>query len=121
MMFCNVSACMQFVKGGKLRALASTGSKPSPAVPDLPTMAAAGLPGFEVIGFFGVLAPAKTPPEVVERLNGVLVKVLARPDIKQLFASQALEPGAMSASQFADYIKVEKGRWGKLIQEAGIK
>jgi tripartite-type tricarboxylate transporter receptor subunit TctC len=120
-MFSNVSASSQFVKSGKLRALASTGLKPSPAVPDLPTMAASGLPGFEVVGFFGILAPAKTPVQVVNRLNAEFVKVLARPDIKQLFASQALEPGTMSASQFADYVKVEKGRWGKLIQEAGIK
>jgi tripartite-type tricarboxylate transporter receptor subunit TctC len=120
-MFGNVSACNTFVKGGKLRALASTGLKPSPAVPDLPTMAASGLPGFEVVGFFGVLAPANTPRDIVSRLNTEIVKVLARPDLKQLFASQALEPGSMSASEFADYVKVEKGRWGKLIQEAGIK
>ena len=120
-MFCNVSACSAFVKAGKLRALASTGLKPSPAVPDLPTMAASGMPGFEVVGFFGVLAPANTPRDIVNRLNVEIVKVLARPDLKQLFASQALEPGSMSASEFADYVKVEKGRWGKLIQEAGIK
>lgn len=121
LMFCNVSACSGYVKGGKLRALASTGLKPSPAVPELPTMAAAGVPGFEVVGFFGVLAPAKTPADVVSRLNAEIVKVLARADIKQLFASQALEPSAMSASQFAEYVKGEVGRWGKLIQEAGIK
>ena len=120
-MFSNVSASSQFVKSGKLRALASTGLKPSPAVPDLPTMAGSGLPGFEVVGFFGILTPANTPREVVNRLNAEIVKVLARPDIKQLFASQALEPGAMSASEFSEYVKTEKGRWGKLIQEAGIK
>lgn len=120
-MFSNVSASLQYVKGGKLRALASTGLKPSPAVPDLPTMAAAGLPGFEVVGFFGILAPAKTPQQVVNRLNAEIVKVLARPEVKQLYASLALESSAMSAPQFADYIKGERVRWGKLIQEAGIK
>jgi tripartite-type tricarboxylate transporter receptor subunit TctC len=120
-MFSNVSASLPFVKSGKLRALASTGLKPSPAVPDLPTMAASGLPGFEVVGFFGILAPAKTPRDVVERLNAEIVKVLGRSDIKQLFASLALEPANMSASQFTEYVKTEKGRWGKLIQEAGIK
>lgn len=120
-MFSNVSASSQFVKAGKLRALASTGLKRSPAVPDLPTMAESGLPGFEVVGFFAVLAPAKTPREVVTRLNGEIVKVLGRPDIKQLFTSLALEPGNMTAPQTADYIKGEVGRWGKLIQEAGIK
>jgi tripartite-type tricarboxylate transporter receptor subunit TctC len=120
-MFCNVSACSAFVKAGKLRALASTGLKPSPGVADLPTMAASGMPGFEVVGFFGVLAPANTPRDIVNRLNTEIVKILARPDLKQLFASQALEPGSMSAAEFADYVKTEKGRWGKLIQEAGIK
>lgn len=120
-MFCNVSACLTYVKGGKLRALASTGLKPSPAVPELPTMAAAGVPGFEVVGFFGVLAPARTPAEVVNRLNAEINKVLARADIKQLFASLALEPSAMSAAQFSDYVRNEVGRWGKLIREAGIK
>jgi tripartite-type tricarboxylate transporter receptor subunit TctC len=120
-MFSNVSASSQFVKSGKLRALASTGLKRSPAVPDLPTMAESGLPGFEVVGFFAVLAPAKTPREVVTRLNSEIVKVLGRQDIKQLFASLALEPSSMTAPQTAEYVKAEVGRWGKLIQDAGIK
>ncbi len=119
-MFSNVSASKGFVQAGKLRALAVTSLKPSPAVPGMPTMAESGLPGFEVVGFFGVLAPAATPRETVARLNGEIGKVLARPDIRERFASQALEPGNMTAEQFADYIKVEVGRWGKLIRDAGI-
>ena len=120
-MFTNVTASLGFVKAGKLRALASTGLKPTPAVPDLPTMAAAGLPGFEVLGIFAVLAPAGTPREIVERLNTEIVRALGRPDIKERFASQALDPAYLSAAQFAEYIKAEAGRWGKLIKEAGIK
>ena len=120
-MFSNVTASLAFVKAGKLRALASTGLKPSPAVPDLPTMAGAGLPGFEVLGIFAVLAPVGTPREIVERLNTEIVKVLGRPDIKERFASQALDPAYLSAAQFSEYIKAEAGRWGKLIKEAGIK
>ena len=120
-MFSNVTASLAFVKAGKLRALASTGLKPSPAVPDLPTMAAAGLPGFEVLGIFAVLAPAGTSREIVERLNTEIVKVLRRPDIKERFAAQALDPAYLSTAQFSDYIKAEAGRWGKLIKEAGIK
>ena len=121
LMFSNVTASLAFVKAGKLRALASTGLKPSPAVADLPTMAAAGLPGFEVLGIFAVLAPAGTSREIVERLNTEIVKVLRRPDIKERFAAQALDPAYLSAAQFSDYIKAEAGRWGKLIKEAGIK
>jgi tripartite-type tricarboxylate transporter receptor subunit TctC len=121
LMFCNVSACLGYIKGGKLRALATTGLKKSPAMPELPTVAESGVPGFEVVGFFAVLAPAKTPAEIVNRLNADIVKILGRADIRQLFASQALEPTALTAPQTADYIKGEVGRWGKLIQEAGIK
>lgn len=120
-MFSNVTASLSFVKAGKLRALAMTGLRPSPAVPGMPTMAEMGLPGFEVVGFFGVLAPAATPREVVARLNREVVKVLARPDIRERFAAQALEPSDKTAEQFAEYIKGEVGRWGKLIDEAGIR
>ena len=120
-MFSNVTASLAFVKAGKLRALASTGLQPSPAVPDLPTMAASGLPGFDVVGFFGVLSPAATQRDVVERLNTEIVKVLGRADIKERFASQALDPAYLSAAKFSEYLKVEAGRWGKLIKEAGIK
>ena len=121
LMFTNVTASLAFVQAGKLRALASTSLQPSPAMPNLPTMAAAGLPGFDVVGFFGMLAPANTPREVVERLNTEIVKVLGRPEIRERFASQALDPANMSAAKFSEYLKVEAGRWGKLIKEAGIK
>jgi len=120
-MFSNVTASLSFVKAGKLRALAVTGLKPSPAVPGMPTMAEMGLPGFEVVGFFGVLAPAATPRDVVARLNREIIKVLARPDIRERFAAQALEPADTTPEQFAAYIKGEVGRWGKLIKEAGIR
>jgi tripartite-type tricarboxylate transporter receptor subunit TctC len=119
-MFCNVSACHNFVQAGRLRALAVTSLKPSAAVPGMPPMAESGLPGFEVIGFWGVLAPANLPREVATRLSGEINKVLARPDIRERFASQALEPANTTPEQFGDFIKVEVGRWGKLIREAGI-
>ena len=119
-MFCNVSACFSFVKAGRLRALAVTSLKPTAAVPGMPTMAESGLPGFEVIGFWGVLGPAGLPREIAARLNGEINKVLARPDIRERFASQALDPANTTPEQFADFIKVEVGRWGKLIREAGI-
>ena len=83
--------------------------------------AESGLAGFEVIGFFGVLAPAATPRDVIARLNGEINKVLGRPDLREKFASQALDPVTRTPEQFTDYIKAEAGKWGKLIQEAGIK
>jgi tripartite-type tricarboxylate transporter receptor subunit TctC len=120
LMFSNVTAAQTLVDAGKLRAIAVTSLKPSPAVPGMPTMADAGLPGFEVVGFFGVLAPAATPRDVVARLNSDILKVLARRDITERFASQALEPGNLKPEQLAEYIKREVTKWGKLIREAGI-
>jgi tripartite-type tricarboxylate transporter receptor subunit TctC len=119
-MFSNVTASNAHVQAGKLRALAVTGLERTPAVPGVPTLSESGLPGFEVVGFFGVMAPAGTPPQLVARLNGEIAKVLARADTRERFAAQALEPGNMSAAQFADYIKAEAEKWGKLIKDAGI-
>ena len=119
-MFSNVTASIGHVRAGKMRTLAVTGLQRTPAVPGVATLAESGLPGFEVVGFFGVMAPAGTPREVVTRLNGEIGKVLARPDIRERFASQALDPGNMTAEQFGDYIKSAAGKWGKLIREARI-
>ena len=119
-MFSNVTASNPQVQAGKLRALAVTGLQRTPAVPGVPTMHESGLPGFEVVGFFGVMAPAATPRPVVTRLNSEIAKVLARADTRERFAAQALEPGSMSAEQYGDYIKAEAEKWGRLIREAGI-
>ena len=82
-------------------------------------MAESGLPGFEVVGFFGVMAPAGTPREIVTRLNAEIGKALARPDIRERFAAQALEPGNLTAEQFADYIKAEAATMGQADQGGG--
>jgi tripartite-type tricarboxylate transporter receptor subunit TctC len=119
-MFSNVTASNPHVKAGKLRALAVTGLQRTPTVPGVPTLSESGLPGFEVIGFFGVMAPAATPPAIVTRLNAEINKILARPDTRERFAAQALEPGNKTAAEFADYIKAEGEKWGKVIREAGI-
>ena len=116
----NVTASIAHVQSGKLRALAVTGTQPTPIVPGVATLAEAGLPGFEVVGFFGVMAPLATPREIVTQLNAEIGKVLARADIRERFASQALDPANRSAEQFGDYLKSEAGKWGKLIRDAGI-
>jgi len=120
LMFSNVTASIGHVQSGRMRVLAVTGLQRTPAVPGVATMAESGLPGFEVVGFFGVMAPAGTPREVVARLNGEIGKALARSDIRERFASQALEPGNQTAEQFGEYLKAAAGKWGKLIREAGI-
>jgi tripartite-type tricarboxylate transporter receptor subunit TctC len=119
-MFSNVTASNPHVQAGKLRALAVTGRSRTPAVPGVATLDESGLPGFEVVGFFGVMAPAGTPRAIVARLNGEIAKILARPETRERFATQALAPGRMNAEQYGDYIKSEAEKWGSLIREAGI-
>ncbi len=119
-MFSNVTASNPHVQAGKLRALAVTGLQRTPVVAGVPTMDESGLSGFEVVGFFGVMAPVGTPWAIVTRLNGEIAKVLARPETRERFAAQALEPGRMNAEQYGDYIKSEAEKWGRLIREAGI-
>jgi len=120
MMFSNITASLGYVQAGRLRVLAQTGLKRSPVVANVPTMAESGLPGFEIIGFFGVMAPAGTPREIVTRLNGELAKSMSRPDVREKFAAQALDPGTMTAEQYADFIKDQAVKFGKVIREAGI-
>jgi len=83
-------------------------------------LAESGLPGFEVIGFFGVMAPAGTTREIVARLNGELAKAMSRPDVREKYAAQALDAGTLAPDQYAAFIKEQAVRYGKIIREAGI-
>jgi tripartite-type tricarboxylate transporter receptor subunit TctC len=120
MMFSNITASLGYVQAGRLRMLAQTGLKRSPVVASVPTMAESGLPGFEIIGFFGVMAPAGTHREIVARLNGELAKAMSRPDVREKYAAQALDPGTLTAEQYAAFIKDQAVKFGKVIREAGI-
>ena len=120
LMFSNITASIAFVQAGRLRMIGQTGLKRSAVVPDVPTMDETGLPGFEMITFFGVMAPAGTPRDIVTRLNTELAKGMARPDIRKQFAAQALDPGALTADQYAEFIKTQGARFGRVIREAGI-
>lgn len=108
------------IKAGRLRALAISSAKRSPVAPDLPTVAEVGLSGFEVVGWFGWLAPAKTPVGIVDRLHTEIVKVLTMPDIRQRLLSQSTEPVGNSPAQFAAFIKSEHAKWGKVIRDANV-
>jgi tripartite-type tricarboxylate transporter receptor subunit TctC len=119
-MFSNITASLAFVQAGRLRALAQTGLKRSPVIPEVPTMAESGLPEFEVIGFFGVMAPAKTPREIVTRLNAELAKSMSRPDVRKQYASQALDAGTLSPDEYAAFIKDQAVKFGNIIRTAGI-
>jgi tripartite-type tricarboxylate transporter receptor subunit TctC len=120
MMFSNITASLAFVQAGRLRMIAQTGLKRSPVVPDVPTMDESGLKGFEIIGFFGVMAPAQTPRDIVTRLNAELGKAMARPDVRKQYAAQALDPGTLTAEQYAEFIKAQGAKFGKVIRDANI-
>jgi tripartite-type tricarboxylate transporter receptor subunit TctC len=120
MMFSNITASINYVKAGRLRMLAQTGLKRSPVVAEVPTMDESGLPGFEVIGFFGVMAPAATSREIVSRLNGELAKSMSRADVRKQYATQALDAGTLTAEQYAAFIRDQAVKFGKIIRDAGI-
>jgi tripartite-type tricarboxylate transporter receptor subunit TctC len=109
------------IKDGKLRALAVTSAKRSPALPDVPTMAEAGLPGQEADTLQGMLVPAKTSPEIIALLHREVVKAIAAPDVQQRFAELGFDPAGTTPEQFAAQIKSEIAKWGKVIRDAHIK
>ncbi|HLQ24407.1 MAG TPA: tripartite tricarboxylate transporter substrate binding protein [Acidiferrobacterales bacterium] len=121
LMFNSTPTTLPYVKTGKLRGLTVTGSKRSPEAPELPTVAEAGVPGYEVIGWYGVLAPAGTPKEIVVKLNSELAKILQLPDIKERLKELGVEAGGGTPEQFGDYIKKEIAKWAKVVKESGAR
>jgi tripartite-type tricarboxylate transporter receptor subunit TctC len=121
LMFGNLTAVLPDVQSGKLRALAVTGPKRSAATPSLPTVAEAGVPGYEVTSWFGVLVPARTPGDIVKKLNSDFVRVVRTNEVKDRLATQGAEPVGSTPDEFAAHIRAELARWGKVIKAAGIK
>jgi len=109
------------VKAGRIRALAISSAVRSPVAPDLPTIAESGFPGFEVIGWFGWLAPAKTPKEVVDRLNRDIVRILQLPAVRERLLSMSTVPVGNTSRQFEVFIRAERDKWAKVVKEAGIR
>jgi tripartite-type tricarboxylate transporter receptor subunit TctC len=118
-MFATMPAAMPHVKSGKVRPVAVTTAKRSLAMPDLPTIAESGVPGYEAATWYGLLAPARTPRPVIDRLHGETVKILAGPT-RQRLEAQGFEPDGGTPAAFAAYIKSEITKWAKVIKEAGI-
>jgi tripartite-type tricarboxylate transporter receptor subunit TctC len=116
-----VAPAVPLIKDGKLRALAVTTKKRSPALPDVPTMTEAGFP--EVVGstWTAVYAPAGTPPDIIREINGLVVKIVALPDIKEKLAALGVEPVGSSPEELAAFLKSEMAKWSKVIKAAGIK
>lgn len=121
LLFGSVSTSVPLVRAGKLRALAVTSAKRVGAVPDVPTISESGLPGYEVVQWFGIAGPAGTPSAIVTQLNHEVVRSLALPDVKELLDKQGLEPVGSTPGEFAAHIKAELAKWSKVFREAGLQ
>ncbi|MFN7085375.1 MAG: tripartite tricarboxylate transporter substrate binding protein [Burkholderiales bacterium] len=119
-MFPNLVNSLSHIAAGRLRALAVTGAKRATAAPDIPTLIEAGVAGYTVASWYGMLAPAGTPQAVVGRLNGELVKVLRSPDVKERLAAQGADPAGGAPEEFLVFLKEEIVKWGKVVKGAGI-
>ena len=121
MSFANIVNVVPLAREGKLRALAITSIKRSALAPDLPTMAESGFPGFEAVPWFGLLAPAGTPKDVIDKIYNETAKTLAMPEIRKKFDELGLEPIGNTPAEFAQVIQKETPEWAKVIKDAGIK
>jgi len=119
--FGNPPAVMPHVKSGKLRALAITSARPSALFPGLPTVAASGLPGYDVTVVTGVFAPARTPPTVIARVNAEVNRALKNPAVRELFANTGAETAGGTPEDLLATVKADLAKWGKVIKEAGIR
>jgi tripartite-type tricarboxylate transporter receptor subunit TctC len=120
-MFDSFSPALPLVRAGKLRALAVTTLKRSPALPQVPAMAESGLPGFEISGWFGIAAPAGTPRPVVERLGAELQRVMQLPEIRERLVAQGIEPVGNSPAEFSEQVRSELVKWKRIVRESGAR
>jgi tripartite-type tricarboxylate transporter receptor subunit TctC len=121
MMFSDFTVAMPHVQAGQVRALAVTRIKRSSLFPDLPTMDEAGITGFDLDAWAGLVAPAHTPPAIVKQLNGALRTIIDNPEVRTKLRNVGFEAFSSSTEEFGDYIKTQLGQWSKMVKEAGIQ
>jgi tripartite-type tricarboxylate transporter receptor subunit TctC len=120
-MFDALPSLLPFIQAGKLRPLAAASAQRNRNLPDLPTFAELGFAGMDISLWYGVVAPAGTPPPIVRRLNEELVKILAKPEIRKSFADQGADPKGGTPEEFDAFMHEEQARWGEVVRQAGIK
>jgi tripartite-type tricarboxylate transporter receptor subunit TctC len=114
-------AFLQFVKSGRMRALGVTSTRRNPALPDVPTLAEAGVRGYESVTWYGWYTQAKTPRDRVNRMNRELAKALQEPDVKQRFTAMSVDIVASTPEEHAKYLKEEVAKWGKVVQAMKVR
>jgi tripartite-type tricarboxylate transporter receptor subunit TctC len=121
MVVIGIPAALPFIRAGRLRALAVIAPARAPALPEVPTAAEAGLPNYEVTTWYGVLAPSGTPRPIITRLNAELARAMHAPELKERLAATGTEPRTSTPEEFAEFIRQEIAKWGKVVREAGLK
>lgn len=119
--FASMPSAIPFIKSGRLRALGVSADKRSPALPDVPTVSEAGVKGFSVLDWQGIFGPAKTPPEIVNKLNAEVVRILALPDVVERLTGAGVEIRTSTPKQFGDFVRAEIKKWANVVKEAGVK
>lgn len=119
-MFCNLPLCLPHIRSGKLTALAVTSPRRSPLLPAVPTMAEAGVTGYDVVGWFALFAPAAVPKPIIAKINAEVVRILKDPQVREQLLAQGAEPVGDSPEAFAAFVQKEHDRWAKVIRETGI-
>lgn len=120
MIFEELGSAASHIRARTIRALAVTSAQRSPAFPDIPTRAESGVPGFESLSWYGLWAPAGTPPEVVARMQAEVAKAFSVGDLRTTWASQGAEPGGESSEAFRAFVRAEIAKWGKTAREAKV-
>jgi tripartite-type tricarboxylate transporter receptor subunit TctC len=119
--FGDMVAFLPHAKAGRVRAIAVTTAQRSPAVPDLPTIAEAGVPGYEATAWYGMFAPAGTPAAIVNKISADAVRILRTPEVSERVTNLGAEPVGSTPAGYSDFLKAEMARWSKVVRSAGIK
>jgi tripartite-type tricarboxylate transporter receptor subunit TctC len=119
--FNNILSVLPHVNSGRLKAIAVTSARRAPAVPNLPTVAEAGVPGYEATSWNGIFAPAKTPRPIVNKIHAEVVKILNTPDVREKLIAAGSDPVGSTPEEFLAFVKSELARWGKVIRENNIR
>jgi tripartite-type tricarboxylate transporter receptor subunit TctC len=117
--FASVATTISAIQAGTLRALAMTGKNRFEGLPGVPTIAEAGVPGYEINNWYGIFVPANTPQAIIQRLNGETIRILQKPDIRAKLIAAGLEPLWSTPEEFADYVRAETAKWRKIVVESG--